>query len=132
MTQRIAEHIGRSACLALSYLKIIHILLKTKISDGELLAQLAANYEGLVKKGIMDEDCYINNAEQYLKYIFPLIKVSVEKTNENPHTLCIAFNNKHFVIIDKDGNIVWNSLGKANNESWRQLPTKSYRIVRIK
>ena len=124
-----AALIGRSGCLALAYIKLALILGKMDTLDP--LALLVIHYDELVQKGIMDPDCYINDAAAFIKATTGF-EAGVEKPTDYSGTgPIIAYNNKHFVIIDgNDQNIIWNSMD--NDNDWLRLPVKSYRKVVLK
>lgn len=125
--QEIATNIGKSGCLALCYIRLAQIKLNSEYRSP--LAILADNYNSLLNKGIIDEDCYINNAENFIRHIFN-IDTRISKETENPKNgSVIAYNGKHFVIVDENDEIVWNSLD--NDRAWYNLPIKSYRTMRI-
>lgn len=124
-----AALIGKSGCLALAYIKLTLILGGLETMDPLVL--LVNNYDRLVQRGIMDPDCYINDAVAFIKATTGF-DVTVEKTTDYEGTdPIIAYNNKHFVIIrGNDQNIIWNSMD--NDDEWLKLPVKSYRKVVLK
>lgn len=125
--QEIATSIGKSGCLALCYIKLAQI--KLNIDDKSPLEMLVSYFNDLLDDGIIDEECYINNAENLIKELFG-IRVRVTKETENPKNgSVIAYNGKHFVIVDENDEIVWNSL--SNDRTWYNLPIKSYRVVKL-
>lgn len=103
--------------------------MKLKDPDADPLLILCSKYNDLVASGIMDPDCFINDASKFIKFCFgdevdnPLVSKLTEYYEHEP---IIAYNGKHFVILD-DGMIVWNSLN--NDEEWLKHPIKSYREV---
>lgn len=124
-----AVQIGKSGCLALCYIKLACMLSGMEASDP--LIHLVMSFDNLVAKGIMDSDCYINDAEKFIKETTGLDVEVTKPTEYNSADPIIAYNNKHFVIIKgNDKNIVWNSMN--NDDDWLRLPVKSYRQVKLK
>ena len=94
---------GHSGCLALCYLYMIDI-------DPE---ELVFKYDELVDNKIMTEDCYILDGDKFIKMFGSNKKVKRVALNDTNYDLYIAYYNfqsiGHFVVVDKDNNVVYNS-----------------------
>ena len=94
---------GHSGCLALCYLYMIGI-------DPE---ELVYKYDELVENKIMTEDCYILDGDKFIKMFGSNKKVKRVDLNDTSCNLYIAYykfqNIGHFVVVDKNNNIVFNS-----------------------
>lgn len=127
--QTIATQIGATGCLALSYIKLAQLL--TNVDNYSPLQLLVSHYDELLQQGAMTDQMYILDPVKFIKIIFNM-SVSIRHAAEYPDNLpyAIAYNNVHFVVYDKNDNIVWNPL--ANNDTvWRRHPIKSYRVMEI-
>lgn len=134
--QKIAEMIGKSGCLMLSYIKLVYMLDGTNIDDGQLLADAVTSYDFLLNKGIIDAECYVNDPIKLIESVFPSLNrtLSIEKTYEIPKDApeyIISYNGKHFTIAKNTGEIVWDSFGAAHIKKTMETPAKSYRILRM-
>lgn len=133
--QKIAENIGRSGCLYLCYIKLAHLLNVLFINDCYILADAVSSYASLLDKGVIDEDCYVNDPVKLLEHIMPDRKFTIEKTYEIPGDApdyIVTYNGKHFTIANRSGEIVWDPLGEDHIPAAKMLPAKSYRILREK
>lgn len=127
--QTIATQIGATGCLALSYIKLAQLL--TNTDNYSPLQLLVSHYDELISNGAMTDQMYILDPVKFIKIIFNK-DACIRHSTEYPENLqyAIAYNNIHFVVYDKNGNIVWNPL--ANNDAiWRRHPIKSYRVMEI-
>ena len=98
--QDIYASIGNYGCLLLCYLK-----------EANIKVDIVKHFEELVQLDIIDEECFILDANRLLKYFGSELRV---KRGFNPNGNTIIpykyLNNEHFVIIGKNKNIVFNSL----------------------
>lgn len=98
--QDIYKTLGDYGCLLLCYL-----------NEANIDVDIAKYFNELVELDIIDNDCYILDANRLLKF-FGSDKRVVRGTNENGNTIVPYkyFGNEHFVIVDENKNIVFNSL----------------------
>ena len=93
---------GNSGCLCMCYLFMIDI-------DPE---ELVINYDRLVNKGIIDEDCFVRDGDEFLKFFGSKKKVErVDVSNKqyDRYIACYQVGTKtHFVVVDKDDNVIYN------------------------
>lgn len=104
--QDIYKSLGDYGCLLLCYLKEANI--KTDITK---------YFNELVEFDIIDEDCYIKDANRLLRY-FGSDKRVARGVNPNGNTI-VKFRTStskegHFVIMDKYKKIVYNTLENSN------------------
>lgn len=70
-------------------------------------------YDELVENKIMTEDCYILDGDKFIKMFGSNKKVKRVALNDTNYDLYIAYykfqNIGHFVVVDKDNNVVYNS-----------------------
>lgn len=104
--QDVYASIGNYGCLLLCYLKEANI--KTDITK---------YFNELVQLDIINEDCFILDANRLLKYFGSELRVK-RGFNPNGNTI-VKFrtaNSKegHFVVINKNREIVFNSLENSN------------------
>lgn len=79
-------------------------------------------YDKYVSKGWMDEDCFVKNPLDIVKDLsgHPNWKLVKTTTFDKNATLAIAYfcssltKLHHFVIIDKNKNVIYDSLGDSN------------------
>lgn len=94
--------IGNFGCLCMCYLYMIGI-------DPE---QLVLNYDKLVERGIIDEDCFVKDGDAFLAFFGSrkkVLKVSTDNTQYSKYIACYQVGTKsHFVVIDKNNNIIFN------------------------
>lgn len=131
--QKVAENIGKSGCLYLCYIKLAYLLNVSPINDCYILSDAVTSYGYLLNKGIIDEDCYVNDPVLLAKHIMPDKEFSVEKIYEIPNDApdyIVTYNGKHFMIANKAGEIVWDPLGEDHIKVAKMIPAKSYRILR--
>ena len=132
--QKVAENIGKTGCLYLCYIKLAHLLNVSFINDCYILSDAVTSYNYLLSKGVIDEDCYINDPVKLVEHIMPDKSFTVEKTYEIPNdapNYIITYNGKHFTIANKAGEIVWDPLGEEHIKVAKLTPAKSYRILRV-
>lgn len=132
--QKVAENIGKCGCLYLCYIKLANLLNVSFINDCYILGDAVTSYNYLLNKGVIDEDCYVNDAVKLLEHIMPDKKFSVEKVYEMPTDApdyFVTYNGKHFTIANKAGEIVWDPLGEDHIKVAKMTPAKSYRILRM-
>lgn len=132
--QKVAENIGKSGCLYLCYIKLANLLNVSFINDCYIIADAVTSYDYLLNKGVIDEDCYVNDPVLLVKHIMPDKEFSVEKTYEIPNDApdyIVTYNGKHFTIANKSGEIVWDPLGEDHIKVAKLTPAKSYRILRV-
>jgi len=111
-------NMGHSGCLALCYLYCIGV-------DPE---ELVFKYDELVEKKIMTEDCYILDGDKFIKMFGSDKKVKRVDINDTSADLYIAyykFNNiGHFVVVDKDNNVVYNSFYESVSVKYGNMVEK--------
>lgn len=99
------------------------LLYVRKISYSEItsLDELLMYYDTFVSKGWMDVDCYIKDPCAILKYLTGKKYTAVKDTALDPNANIIigrwynpATNFHHFVVMNRDNTIVWDSLGDSN------------------
>ena len=98
--QDIYKTLGDYGCLLLCYLH-----------EASIDVDITKYFNKLVELDIIDNDCYILDANRLLKF-FGSNKRVVRGTNENGNTIVPYkyLGNEHFVIVDENKNIVFNSL----------------------
>lgn len=110
--------IGLSGCLALCYLYMIGI-------DPE---ELVFKYDDLVENKIMTEDCYILDGDKFIKMFGSNKKVKRVALNDANYDLYIAYYKfqsiGHFVVVDKDNNVVYNSFYKSEAVKYGNMVEK--------
>ena len=104
--QDIYASIGNYGCLIFCYLK-----------EAGIKTDIVKHFNDLVSLEIIDNDCFIKDANRLLKY-FGSDKRVVRGFNSNGNTI-VKFktaNSKegHFVVINKNREIVFNSLENSN------------------
>ena len=104
--QDIYASIGNYGCLLLTYL-----------NEANIKVDIARYFNNLVELGIINEDCFILDANRLLKYFGSELRVK-RGFNPNGNTI-VKFrtaNSKegHFVVINKNQEIVFNSLENSN------------------
>lgn len=110
--------IGLSGCLALCYLYMIGI-------DPE---ELVFKYDELVENKIMTEDCYILDGDKFIKMFGSNKKVKRVALNDANYDLYIAYYKfqsiGHFVVVDKDNNVVYNSFYESEAVKYGNMVEK--------
>lgn len=93
---------GNSSCLCMCYLFMIDI-------DPE---ELVTNYDKLVAKEIIDEDCFVRDGDAFISFFGSRKKVlftSIDNKQYDKYIACFQLGEKtHFVVVDKDDNIIYN------------------------
>ena len=93
---------GNFGCLCMCYLFMIDI-------DPE---ELITNYDKLVAKEIIDEDCFVRDGDAFISFFGSKKKVlftSVDNKQYGKYIACFQLGEKtHFVVVDKDDNIIYN------------------------
>ena len=98
--QDIYKTLGNYGCLLLCYL-----------NEANIDVNITKYFNDLVSLEIIDNDCYINDANRLLKY-FGSDKRVVRGINENGNTI-VPYkygNAEHFVVVNERKEIVFNSL----------------------
>ena len=98
--QDIYKTLGDYGCLLFCYL-----------NEANIDVDIAKYFNKLVELDIIDNDCYVLDGNRLLKF-FGSDKRVVRGTNENGNTIVPYkyLNNEHYVIVDENKNIVFNSL----------------------
>ena len=117
--QDVYKALGDYGCLLLCYLK-----------EANIKVDITKYFNELVEFDIIDEECFIKDGNRLLKYFGSELRV-VRGVNKNGNTIVpYSYNGKeHFVIIDKNKKVVYNTLenstcvrlGKPNLEKARYL-----------
>ena len=104
--QDIYKSLGEYGCLLLCYLH-----------EACVKADIVKHFEELVSLEIIDEECFILDANSLLKF-FGSDKRVVRGFNPNGNTIVkfrtATSNEGHFVVINKNREIVFNSLENSN------------------
>ena len=98
--QDIHKTLGDYGCLLFCYLH-----------EASIDVDITKYFNKLVELDIIDNDCYVLDANRLLKF-FGSDKRVVRGTNENGNTIVPYkyLGNEHYVIVDENKNIVFNSL----------------------
>ena len=98
--QDIYNSLGKYGCLLLCYLK-----------EANIDVDITKYFNELVELDIIDNDCYVLDGNRLLKF-FGSDKRVARGINELGNTIVPYkyLNNEHFVIVDENKNIVFNSL----------------------
>lgn len=98
--QDIYKALGDYGCLLLCYL-----------SEASIQVNIAKYFDELVELDIIDNECYIKDADKLLKF-FGSDKRVARGINYEGNTIVPYkyLSKEHFVIVDVDKNIVFNSL----------------------
>ena len=98
--QDIYKSLGENGCLLLCYLH-----------EANIDVNIAKYFNELVELDIVDNDCYILDADRLLKF-FGSDKRIVRGINENGNTIVpYKYRNvEHFVVVNERKEIVFNSL----------------------
>ena len=111
-------NMGHSGCLAFCYLYMIGI-------DPE---ELVFKYDELVENKIMTEDCYILDGDKFIKMFGSNKKVKRVDLNDTSFNLYIAYYKfqsiGHFVVVDKNNNIVFNSFYDSAADKYGSMVEK--------
>ena len=104
--QDVYASIGNYGCLLLCYL-----------NEACVKADIVKHFEELTQLDIIDEDCYILDANRLLKFFGSELRVK-RGFNPNGNTIVkfrtATSNEGHFVVINKNREIVFNSLENSN------------------
>lgn len=122
MEQKICRILGESGCY---FFCLLHSVGK----ENDALN----TYKKVVDIGWMDEDCYIKDPCAILKYLTGKKYTAVKDTSLDPNADIIiglwhnpATNFHHFVIMDSNNNVVWDSLGHSTTVADGSI--ESYRL----
>lgn len=104
--QDIYKSLGEYGCLLLCYLH-----------EANIDVNIAKYFNELVELDIIDNDCYVLDGDRLLKF-FGSDKRIIRGINENGNTI-VKFRTAtskegHFVVINKNREIVFNSLENSN------------------
>lgn len=104
--QDVYASIGSHGCLLLCYLK-----------EANIKVDIVKHFEELVQLDIIDEECYVKDANRLLKYFGSELRVK-RGFNHNGNTI-VKFRTPtskegHFVVINENREIVFNSLENSN------------------
>lgn len=98
--QDIYKTLGDYGCLLLCYL-----------DEATIKVDITRYFNKLIELEIIDNDCYVLDANRLLKFFGSELRV---KRGFNPNGNTIVpykyLNREHFVIVDENKNIVFNSL----------------------
>ena len=104
--QDIYKSLGDYGCLLLCYL-----------NEANIDVDIAKYFNELVELDIIDNDCYVLDGNRLLKFFGSGLRVK-RGFNPNGNTIVkfrtAASNEGHFVVINKNREIVFNSLEKSN------------------
>ena len=104
--QDVYSSIGNYGCLLLCYLH-----------EANIKVDITRYFNELVEFDIIDEDCYVKDANRLLKYFGSELRVT-RGFNPNGNTIVkfrtAASNEGHFVVVNKNREIVFNSLENSN------------------
>ena len=102
--QDIYKALGDYGCLLLCYLH-----------EACLKVDIVKHFEELIQLDIIDEECFILDANRLLKYFGSELRVK-RGFNHNGNTIIKFRTSKegHFVVINKNREIVFNSLENSN------------------
>lgn len=98
--QDIYKALGDYGCLIFCYLH-----------EADIKVDITKHFEKLVELDIIDNDCYVLDGNRLLKY-FGSDKRIARGINYEGNTIVPYkyLNNEHFVIVDENKNIIFNSL----------------------
>ena len=98
--QEIYKTLGDYGCLLLCYLH-----------EANIDVDITKYFNKLIELDIIDNDCYILDANRLLKFFGSELRV-VRGTNEAGNTIVPYkyLNNEHFVVVNERKEIVFNSL----------------------
>lgn len=98
--QDIYLSLGNYGCLLLSYLH-----------EANINVDIAKYFDELVELDIIDNECYVKDADRLLKFFGSDKRVARGINYEGNIIVPYKYlNNEHFVIVDENKNIVFNSL----------------------
>ena len=104
--QDIYKSLGEYGCLLLCYLH-----------EANIDVDITKYFNELVELDIINEDCFILDANRLLKYLGSELRVK-RGFNPNGNTIVkfrtAASNEGHFVVVNKNREIVFNSLEESN------------------
>lgn len=98
--QDIYKSLGDYGCLIFCYLH-----------EANIKVDITRHFRSLVDEDIIDNDCYVNDGNKLLKY-FGSDKRIARGINYEGNTIVPYkyLNDEHFVIVDVNKNIIFNSL----------------------
>ena len=117
--QDIYKALGDYGCLIFCYLY-----------EADIKIDITKHFEKLVELDIIDNDCYVNDGNRLLKYFGSDKRIARGINYEGNTIVPYKYNKaKHFVIVDVNKNIIFNSLenstcvrlGEPNWEKARYL-----------
>lgn len=80
--------------------------------------ELLMYYDTFIARGWMDPDCYVKDPCAILNYLTGKKYMVVKDTSLDPNANIVigrwhnpATNHYHFVVMDRNNNVVWDSLG---------------------
>ncbi len=99
------KNIGDYGCLCFCYLYAI----------GVQPEELLKHYEDLIQQNIIDEECFVKDGYAFCKYFLnkdvKIIFTSVDNKQYDKYISNFTYNGKnHFVVTDRDDNVLFNSL----------------------
>lgn len=104
--QDIYLSLGNYGCLLLSYLH-----------EANIKVDIAKYFDELVELDIINNECYVNDADRLLKFFGSELRVK-RGFNPNGNTIVMfrtdTSKEGHFVIINENREIVFNSLTSSN------------------
>ena len=104
--QDIYKSLGEYGCLLLCYLH-----------EASIDVNIAKYFDTLLELDIVDNDCFILDANRLLKYFGSELRVK-RGFNPNGNTIVkfrtATSNEGHFVVVNKNREIVFNSLEESN------------------
>lgn len=124
MEQKICKILGESGCY---FFCLLHYVGK----ENDALSI----YKKVVDIGWMDPDCYVKDPCAILRYLTGKSYTVVKDTVLDPKANIIiglwhnpATSFRHFVVMDSNNNVVWDSLGDSSTV--RDGYLESYRLFR--
>ena len=99
------KNIGDYGCLCFCYLYMI----------GVPPENLITSYEDLIAKNIIDNECFVKDGYSFCRYFTgktpEIIFTSVDNKQYDKYISNFTYNGKnHFVVTDRDDNVLFNSL----------------------
>lgn len=74
--------------------------------------EMVLNYDKLVDKGIIDEDCFVRDGDAFIHFFGSkkqVVFTSVDNKQYDKYIACFQLGTKgHFVVVDKNDNIIYN------------------------
>lgn len=107
---------------------------KVPCTEPTTVDEVLACYDTFVSKGWMDLDCYVKDPCSILRYLTGKTYTVVKDTVLDPNADIIiglwhnpATNLHHFVVMDSNNNVVWDSLGYSTTVADGYI--ESYRLL---